>query len=168
MYGCLYNKILLYGSKTWTLLQEDLRKLEVFHMCSQRMILGICWHDFGVYLDSELSFKQHITKVANSCFHHLRQLRQIRRAIDEDVMIQLVMAFVLSRIDYCNAVLAALPRSTIEPLQRVQNAAARLVFRLRSHDHITPALAQLHWLPVQFCINVNEYLNRPVALLLGK
>ena len=29
-----------------TLLQEDLRKLEVFHMRSQRMILGIRWHDF--------------------------------------------------------------------------------------------------------------------------
>ena len=27
-------------------LQEDLRKLEVFHMRSQRMILGIRWHDF--------------------------------------------------------------------------------------------------------------------------
>jgi len=67
-------------------------------------------------------------------------------------MIQLVVAFVLSRIDYCNAVLAALPRSTNAPLQRVQNAAARLVFGLRSHDHITPVLAQLHWLPVQFRI----------------
>ena len=33
-------------------------------------------------------------------------------------MVQLVVAFVLSRIDYCNAVLAALPQSTIEPLQR--------------------------------------------------
>ena len=71
---------------------------------------------------------------------------------EKDVMVQLVMAFVLSRIDYCNAVLAALPQSTIEPLQRAQNAAARLVFGLRSHDHITPALAQLHWLPVQFRI----------------
>jgi len=30
----------------WTLLQEDLRKLEAFHMCCQRMILGIRWHDF--------------------------------------------------------------------------------------------------------------------------
>ena len=38
--------ILLYDSETWTLLQEDLRKLEVFHMRSQRTILGIRWHDF--------------------------------------------------------------------------------------------------------------------------
>ena len=35
-----------YVPETWTLLQEDLRKLEVFHMRSQRMILGIRWHDF--------------------------------------------------------------------------------------------------------------------------
>jgi len=100
-------------------------------------------HDLGVYLDSELSLKQHITKVANSCFHHLRRLRQICRLMEKDVMVQLVAAFVLSCIDYCNAVLAVLPQSTIEPLQRAQNAVARLIFGLRSHDHITPALAQL-------------------------
>ena len=71
---------------------------------------------------------------ATSCQHRAAGLERGGRGL-------LVEAFVLSRIDYCNAVLAALPRSTIEPLQRVQNAAARLVFGLRSHDHITPALA---------------------------
>ena len=62
------------------------------------------------------------------------------------------MAFVLNRIDYCNAVLAGLPRTAIEPLQHAQNAAARLVFGLRSSDHITRALTLLHWLPVRFHI----------------
>ena len=38
----------------------------------------------------------------------------------------LISAFVLSRLDYCNAVLAGLPKVTIAPLQRAQNAAARL------------------------------------------
>ena len=41
-----------------------------------------------------------------------------------------------------------LPRSTLEPLQRVQNAAAWLVFDLGRFDHVTPSLIQLHWLPV--------------------
>jgi len=44
---------------------------------------------------------------------------------------------------------AVLPRSSVEALQRVQNAAARLVLNLGLHDHVTPALKQLHWLPVE-------------------
>jgi len=56
---------------------------------------------------------------------------------------------VLSRLDYCNAILAGLPKSTIAPLQRTQNAAARLVSRLGPRDHVRNALRSLHWLPVQ-------------------
>ena len=104
--------------------------------------------DLGVMLDCELSMKQHVTKVASSCFYHLRRLKQIRRLVGQEVTAQLVSAFILSRLDYCNAVLAGLPRATTDPLQRVQNAAARLVLNLRLRDHVTPALRQLHWLPV--------------------
>ena len=64
-------------------------------------------------------------------------------------MARLVSAFVLSRLDYCNAILAGLPSSTLAPLQRVQNAAARLVLDLKPRDHLTSAYHQLHWLPVR-------------------
>ena len=61
----------------------------------------------------------------------------------------LTLAMVTTRLDYCNSLLAGLPQSTLEPLQRVQNCAARLIFNLRHRDHVTPALQQLHWLPIQ-------------------
>jgi len=57
----------------------------------------------------------------------------------------LVQAFVSSRLDYCNCLLIGLMRR----LQAVQNAAARLITGTRRHDHITPILRQLHWLPVR-------------------
>jgi len=41
------------------------------------------------------------------------------------------------------------PKSQLIKLQRVQNAAARLVLNLRNYSHITPALFEHHWLPVQ-------------------
>jgi len=42
---------------------------------------------------------------------------------------------ITSRLDYCNSVLAGLPQHTLEPLQKVQNSAARLIFNLSRHDH---------------------------------
>jgi len=50
-----------------------------------------------VMLDSELSMKQHVTKVASSCFYHLRRLKQIRRLVGKDVTAKLVSAITLSR-----------------------------------------------------------------------
>ena len=38
-------------------------------------------------------------------------------------------------------------------MQRVQNAAARLVTSTPRYCHITPILYELHWLPVKFRIN---------------
>ena len=81
-----------------------------------------------------------------------RSVEETRRA-GRDVTLQLVMALVIPRLDYCNSVLAALPSSTLQLLQRVQNTAARLVFELRHHDHITPALIQLLWLPIRWRIH---------------
>ena len=51
---------------------------------------------------------------------------------------RLVPALIISRLDYCNAILANLPASTLAPLQRVLNAAARLVMNLGPRDHVTP------------------------------
>jgi len=53
----------------------------------------------------------------------------------------LVVALVLSRLDYGNSVLVVLPIYLVRRLQSVQNAAARLICRLRRFDHVTGALA---------------------------
>jgi len=41
----------------------------------------------------------------------------------------------------------------IAMLQRVQNAAARLLSGTCKYEHISPILASLHWLPIHFRIN---------------
>ena len=47
------------------------------------------------------------------------KIRQVRRVVGQDITQQLLSAFVLSRLDYCNSLLSGLPRSTIQPLQRM-------------------------------------------------
>ena len=60
----------------------------------------------------------------------------------------LIHPFISSRLNYYNSVFSGLPKSTTRSLQLVQNAAARLLTRMRKFDHITPTLASLHWLPI--------------------
>jgi len=72
-----------------------------------------------------------------TCFFHLRRLRSLRLQLVRDVMARLVSALVLSRLDYCNAVLTGLPAST-------------LTLELSwTSDHVSPALRDLHWLPIK-------------------
>ena len=61
----------------------------------------------------------------------------------------LIHAFVTNKLDYCNSLLTGLPTYLIKRLQSVQNASARLVIGSEKHDHITPILRELHWLPVE-------------------
>ena len=74
--------------------------------------------DLGVLLDCELSMKQHIARIASNCFYHLRRLQQIRRVVGKEVTSQLVSAFVLSRLDHCNSLLAGLPSILLSNLYK--------------------------------------------------
>ncbi len=104
--------------------------------------------NLGVIFDDQLTFKEHIAKTARSCRFALHNIRKIRPFLTEHAAQLLVQALVISRLDYCNALLAGLPSNTIKPLQMIQNAAARLVFNKPKRAHVTPLFISLHWLPV--------------------
>jgi hypothetical protein len=104
--------------------------------------------DLGIHLDCDLSMRTHVSKTVSSCFTALRQIRSIRRTTTRPVLKSLVVALVLSRLDYGSATLAGLPATLLSRLQSVLNAAARLIFRARKFDHVTPLLRDLHWLRV--------------------
>ena len=72
----------------------------------------------------------------------------IRRFLTEDATKTLVTSYILSRLDYCNCLLMGTPNSVIQPLQKIQNFAARLVLLAPRHHHATPLLEKLHWLPI--------------------
>ncbi len=104
--------------------------------------------NLGVIFDDQLTFKEHIAKTARSCRFALHNIRKIRHFVTEHAAQLLVQALVISRLDYCKALLAGLPSNTIKSLQMIQNAAARLVFNETKRAHVTPLFISLHWLPV--------------------
>ena len=87
-------------------------------------------------------------QVCQVCHFHLRNIGKIRSFIDKDTAHMLVHAFIISRLDYCNALLAGLPAKATEPLQKIQNKAARIVVRKGIEEESRQILQDLHWLPI--------------------
>jgi len=91
----------------------------------------------------------------------------VRRSLDCESAATLVHAFVTSRIDYCNALLANALRTTTDKLQLVLNAAARVITGTRKFDRgLTHILHdELHWLDVpqrvtfKLCVTVYKCLH---------
>jgi len=80
--------------------------------------------DLGVVLDSELSFGPHISQLVSRCFLQLRWIKSCVRALPMDVAKAVVNSFVISRVDYCNSLLAGVPQFQLDRLQSVLNTAA--------------------------------------------
>jgi len=104
--------------------------------------------NLGVVMDHHLNLKSHVSNICRTGWGLLYKLGQIRKYLDASTTERLIHAFISSRIDSCNSLLAALPDREFQKLQKLQNAAARLVTRSRRSEHITPVLKELHWLPV--------------------
>ena len=104
--------------------------------------------NLGAVMDNRLSLTENIKAVTRTFRFFLYNIRRIRPFLTTYSTQLLVQAMVLSRLDYCNSLLAGLPASAIRPLHLIQNAAARLIFNVPRYTHTTPLLTDLHWLPV--------------------
>ena len=60
--------------------------------------------NLGVVFDKHLSFHEHITKISQACFFHIRDLRRIRPYLTHKTAATIGAALVQSKLDYCNSV----------------------------------------------------------------
>ena len=68
----------------------------------------------------------------------------------------------MSKLDYCNSILAGSTDYNINKLQRIQNASCRVIFKLGKYDSITPYLAKLHWQ------KISNWITYKIAMLVFK
>ena len=106
--------------------------------------------NLGVFFYSTFTMVPHVDRLVRAGFYQLRHLRAIRRSITTTTAIQLLNSFVVTRVDYCNSLLAGLPVHQLDRIQSVLNYAARLVDGRRKYDHATQLLRDhMQWLRVQ-------------------
>ena len=108
--------------------------------------------NIGCYLDTTLCMSHHIGQICRTCYFHIFRISKIRHLLDKKTSETLVHAYTTSRLDCFNCVLYGISNFLLSKLQRVQNAAARLITRTKRQHSITPVLFQLHWLPVRYRI----------------
>ena len=103
----------------------------------------------GVFLDKNLSLDKQINTITSHCYKILKDIGSIRTSLMLIHLESLVHAVISSRLDYCNSLYINISKKNMNKLQKLQNAAARLVLGRRRRDSATEALHMLHWLKVE-------------------
>ena len=143
------TEVIFFGSK-YSLRNEPQMPLKVGN---ELITPTMSARNIGVVMDQSMSLKEHIANICKSAWQHLRQIGMIRKHLDNTSTERIIHAFVSSKLDLQNALLYGVPTTQLMKLQRVQNAAARLVTKSRKHEPTTPILKTLHWLPIRQRIN---------------
>lgn len=136
---------MLFGSKS------QLSKLDIdsISISGNDIPLSNSCRNLGVMLDSQMSMSNQITSICKSVRYQLRNIGFIRKYLTRSATEKLVHSLISTRLDFGNGLLYNLPNSQIAQLQKLQNAAARIVSLSSKRSHITPILQNLHWLPVK-------------------
>ena len=67
---------------------------------------------------TRISFQQHVSRTCQICYFELCRINSICHYLSQDALKTLISAFVLSRIDYCNSLLAGCPKQLIHKLKK--------------------------------------------------
>ena len=109
--------------------------------------------NLGVFIDADLSMSSHISNLSKSVYMEIRRIKQVSKLVSENCLKTLAVSFILSKLDYCNALFKNIQGYQIEKLQKLQNFAAKVVLGKSRFDHVTPCLIDLHWLPIGYRID---------------
>ena len=144
----LMNKLKINDSKTEFLIIGSKHQLNIITINSTRIgdseIKPIASaKNLGVVIDNNLSMGNQITKTCSIAFYHIYNIKYIRKYLNRNLTEKIVHALIRSKLDYCNSLLLGLPNFLLQKLQRVQNAAAKIITGTCKYDHITPILREI-------------------------
>ena len=103
----------------------------------------------GVWLDSQLTFDVHVSKMISSGYSKLRKIRTYRKHLTREETEILIHSFITSKLDNCNSILMGISGKQLRKIQKLQNAAIRTVYKLQIRSSVSDCYKELHWLNVE-------------------
>ena len=85
--------------------------------------------NLGVIFDGKFALKEQVNKHCKLAYLEIRRIGSIRKYLSVEATRTLVSSLVLSRLDYCNALLAGSPQVFLNKIQSVINCSARLIYK---------------------------------------
>ena len=149
------HNLLLNENKTEAVIisapnRKHMQDVTCVSVCGCNIVPSSNTRNLGIMIDCELTMSLQVSHMCKSAYYHLYAISKIRHCLTTEACKTIVHALVISRLDYGNAVLYGITEALMNKLQMVQNSAARLIAKQRKHQHITPVLIKLHWLPVRW------------------
>ena len=80
-------------------------------------------------MEPALNTKSHMNNTIKSCNAQIHKISKIRKYLTIDAAKTIVHALITSRLDNLNSLLYDLPEYELERLQKLQNNAARLIYK---------------------------------------
>ena len=91
----------------------------------------------------------HIDGIVSHCYKLLGDVRRNRHLLSDENVETVVHSIVSSRLDYCNSLFHGIDKKAMNKLQKLQNAAARIISKRKKRESVRDVLVKLHWLPVE-------------------
>ena len=90
-----------------------------------------------------------INSIVSHCYKLLGDVRRNRFLLGDENIETVVHSIIGSRIDYCNSLFHGIDKKVLNKLQKLQNAAARIISKRKKRESVRDVLVKLHWLPVE-------------------
>lgn len=102
--------------------------------------------NLGVTFDSNLRFRDHVTRCSSKAYGNLKLLYSNRQVLNKNIKKLLCDSLVLSLFNYCDALYGpCLDCETSRKIQVVQNACLRFIYGIRRREHISHKLKEIKW-----------------------
>ena len=105
--------------------------------------------NIGAMFDSQMKMNTQVRPICRGAWLNLFNIGKVRKYLTEDQSKSVVHAYVTSKLDANNGLLAGSPSLLHGQVERVQNAAAKLITKSKKYDHVSPIRKKLHWLPIE-------------------